>query len=290
MADGVYFLANDVVYDFAIAFLNSLRTTNPTIPLCLIPFSAEIHRLQKEANRYNFLVLDDPSLLQRCDRISESIHHTTIGHYRKLAAWEGVFDRFIYVDVDTIILDDVTIAFPFLEQFDYIASHSRVADSRRWVWKDSIYNTSVLTHSQIDYAANTGFICSQHGAMTVKEAEDKVESAIALAPHMELRSFEQPFLNYLVVTSGGQYTSLLELNYAHKFLGLPREVWAGEPGGIVDKGNLLFPGRRERVLFVHWAGQWSRKPNRDTALDDPSDRMHMPYDALWQYYRQLGRH
>ena len=41
---GVYFSANDVVYDWAIAFLNSYRTFNPDLRLILIPFNEECDR------------------------------------------------------------------------------------------------------------------------------------------------------------------------------------------------------------------------------------------------------
>jgi hypothetical protein len=35
---GDYFIANDNYLELAIAFLNSFRSHNPKIPLCLIPF------------------------------------------------------------------------------------------------------------------------------------------------------------------------------------------------------------------------------------------------------------
>jgi hypothetical protein len=41
---GVYFSANDVVYDWAIAFLNSYRTFNPDLRLILIPFNDQCDR------------------------------------------------------------------------------------------------------------------------------------------------------------------------------------------------------------------------------------------------------
>jgi hypothetical protein len=287
MADGVCFLANDAVYDLAVAFLSSLRAVNGVIPLCLIPFDDKIVRLRRAAPRFGFDIFEDDVLLRSCDRLSAQFHGSVFGHYRKLAAWDGPFDRFIYIDVDTIVQADLTIAFEFLSQFGYVAGHSRMAITRKWVWKDSIYLASYLTPSQINYAANTGFICSKRGLLGVEEAQRRVSRALPLRPHMELRSFEQPFLNYLIVTSGQPYSSLSEIAASDKSADLPVEVWAGQPGGTVEGAFIRFPNRR-RVLFVHWAGHWSEKPARETASDDPTDPTEMPYGSLWRYYRNLA--
>lgn len=59
-AVGVYFSANDVVYDWAIAFLNSFRTFNPDLRLLLIPFNEQCDRLLQLRERYGFeLYVDD---------------------------------------------------------------------------------------------------------------------------------------------------------------------------------------------------------------------------------------
>ncbi|NJR32479.1 MAG: hypothetical protein HC778_06160, partial [Chamaesiphon sp. CSU_1_12] len=50
---GVYFSANDVVYDWAIAFLNSFRKFNPDLRLILIPFDDRCNRLFQLKEKYN---------------------------------------------------------------------------------------------------------------------------------------------------------------------------------------------------------------------------------------------
>jgi hypothetical protein len=62
---GVFFLANDGIYDLVVAFLNSFRIHNPTLPLCLIPYRNDIQRISKLAAKYNFAIFDDQSLLAR---------------------------------------------------------------------------------------------------------------------------------------------------------------------------------------------------------------------------------
>ncbi|MBD2254580.1 hypothetical protein [Nostoc parmelioides] len=50
---GIYFFANYVVYDWAIAFLNSYRTFNPDLRLIMTSFNDQCDRLLKLSDIYN---------------------------------------------------------------------------------------------------------------------------------------------------------------------------------------------------------------------------------------------
>lgn len=142
---GVYFLANDDVYDLALAFLNSFRRHNSQTNACLIPFDGNIERLAELSEVHRFTIFSRQDVLERCDEISRSFHGSPAGHYRKLAAWEGPYDDFIYIDVDTIVLADVEQFFHFLAEFGFVASHARMKGLQRWVWKESIASTGLLS-------------------------------------------------------------------------------------------------------------------------------------------------
>lgn len=288
MTRGIIFLANDNVYELVIAFLNSLRNAEPNLPLCLIPFDENTDAVRELTGRYNFRIYDDAKELRRCDEISRALHGSPWGHYRKLLAWKTTFDEFIYVDVDTVILQGLSPVFQYLSISDFILGTSRMQSTRRWVWKPTITNSSILTQEQIEYAGNTALICSRRDALSLDIVEAKMEVALRLAAHMELRCFEQPLLNYLIVTSGQRYTSLTELRRSRAFPDVPAEVWAGMSGGVVHGGNICFP-KRSNILLVHWAGQWRLKTERDRADDDPSNDTLMPYERLWQFYRNFPR-
>ena len=60
---GVYFLANNVVFEQVVAFLRSFRTHNPTIPLCLIPYNDAFDRIAELQDTYSFSVFDNAELL-----------------------------------------------------------------------------------------------------------------------------------------------------------------------------------------------------------------------------------
>src|SRR5262250_2265729 len=110
MSKGIYFLANNQVLDLAVAFLNSFRRFNPDTPLCLIPFDDNVDQITTLRSKYHFSTYRDSSVLRECDEISLRFHNSTMGHYRKLACWKGEFEQFIYIDVDTVVLANVSFA------------------------------------------------------------------------------------------------------------------------------------------------------------------------------------
>jgi len=273
---GVYFMANNRVFDHVIAFLRSFRTYNPTIPLCLIPFNNDFDRIAALKDAYNFSIFDDQSLLDSCDAISVELHGHVVGAYRKLVAWEGLFDTFAYIDVDTVVLDSVDFAFEQLRFAHYLGSQSNAEPLRRWVWKDNIHETHLLTPPQIAYSTNTGFYVSVRGMLPMKHILAKLDSALELKDSMVLHCMEQPFLNYLVVTSGFTYTSLLMLRERGIAKDAKLEWWGGAPGAKVEGGK-LYPPIDWPIFLVHWAGVWQDCHESGSAL---------PYLELWNYYRR----
>jgi hypothetical protein len=275
---GVYFLANDGIMEQVLGFLNSFRTHNPRLPLCLVPFAGDDHRVRALADRFAFTVWQDDARLGGCDAISREFHDgVTMGQYRKLAMWSGPFDEFLYIDADTIVLDAVDFVFDHLDRYDFVTSHSGIPRIRHWVWRDSIYDTGVLASEQIEYATNTGFVASRAGLIDVAAVRRDLAAPLALAPHMELLCREQPLLNYLIVTSGKPYTSLWEIARDTGDDDIPHEQWAGHEIGTVEGGRLL-PSQVRRVLLVHWAGEWLRARTAGQQI---------PYYRLWRHYRDM---
>ncbi|GAA3733283.1 hypothetical protein GCM10022225_14250 [Plantactinospora mayteni] len=276
---GVYFLANDAVAEPVIGFLNSFRTHNPAIPLCFVPFADDHDRIARLADRCDFTIWADDAVLRRCDAISRAFHDgVTMGQYRKLALWQGPFDEFLYIDSDTIVLDSVDFVFRYLDRFDFLTSHSNIPRIRHWVWRDSVYDTGELRPEQIEYAASTGFVASRRGLIDPAEVERDLAAPLRLAPHMELLCREQPLLNYLIVTSGRPYSSLWSIAAETDDPDIPQEQWAGHDIGRVESGRLI-PSQVNRVLLVHWAGEWLRARTEGGQI---------PYHDLWRHYREMN--
>jgi hypothetical protein len=282
---GVYFLANDFILDRGLAFLNSFRRYNRSIPLCLIPYAEDVDRLLALQDRYDFTIWADTQLLHTCDDISRSFHgaERTEQKYRKLALWEGEYDEFIYFDSDTVVLRDVGFVFEYLDRFAFVTASSNYSETRGLVWNDSIYQAGALTEEQISYAANTGFVASRKEHLRFDDIQQRWPAALPLAPHMYLETCEQPLLNYLIVTSGLSYTSLFATAAATGATDIPLERWAGLPIGAVRDGEIV-SAESPPALFVHWAGLWYRD-GQDIARHPQFDPTELPNYNLWSYYR-----
>ncbi len=296
---GVYFLANDWFIDLVIAFLNSFRKYNLDIELCLIPFNNDVSRIIKLKEHYNFSILDNNNLFEFCDELSLNFHDKTVGHYRKLSLWDGIYDEFIYIDIDTIILSKIDFAFTLFENYDIITSKSDVKIDKQWVWKESVYETGLLNPKQIAYAANTGFIISKKGVIQINEIKNKIHIAKELKPHMVLFCQEQPFLNYLIVSSNRKYSSLYNLLDTEAYPENMVECWVGHKNFKKNGEYFMLAKNKVRKIFlIHWAGEWQLRKfdhqlysilkkigyNRKKWIT----RKFMPRKKLWKYFRNLN--
>jgi hypothetical protein len=74
---------------------------------------------------------------------------------------------------------------------------------------------------------------------------------------MELYCKEQPFLNYMIVTSGIRYASLWVLMDTPLYPQGYIEYWAGNGRKKLKEGmKTLHNGKLREVFLVHWAGTW----------------------------------
>ena len=67
MNEGIYILANDVVFDQLVALINSIRVnTKKMYPICIIPYDSRLDRTRQYAERCNEVsLLDDAVLIER---------------------------------------------------------------------------------------------------------------------------------------------------------------------------------------------------------------------------------
>jgi hypothetical protein len=142
MTDGIYTLANDNVYDQLVALLNSIEVNaGEDVPVCVIAYNDNLERTRAEiAKRKNVTLMEDPTLFQRWEEFSVQVWKT---HPHALETWkrqkgiDGVyrlscnhryaafdadapFDRFIYLDADTLVLGPPSIIFDALDNHDFV--------------------------------------------------------------------------------------------------------------------------------------------------------------------------
>jgi len=273
MTRGVYFLSNNVMYDLTIAFLNSLRTYNPTIPLVLIPYDENTDQIEALQDTYQFDIFRPMALFNECDQMSRRWHDSVRGEYRKFAIWEGRFDEFIYIDIDTVVLDDLSFCFEVLQEYGCITATSNIPAIRKFVWLDGVEECGILDAEQIAYSANTGFIVSKKGFFNFEWVKQRLEHIEGIEKYMEFFCLEQPVLNYLIVTSGKPYTSLFALRLSGKNANVPNEYWGGSDIGEIKNGK-MYSKNHGQIFLIHWAGVWRLKDQ-------------MPNKEIWDFYRNM---
>ena len=91
-----------------------------------------------------------------------------------------------------------------------------------------------------------------------KYVEEELSQALGMREHMALEYAEQPLLNYLIVTSGGNYSSLRQIRKKHPNTCVPKVVWSGRL-----TQNML---EMQNILVVHWAGEWQHGNHLSSSL------------------------
>lgn len=136
-SQGIYTLANDVVYDQLVALLNSIEANvNPDIPVCVIPYDERIDRVKQELHsRPNVTLFENWDSIGRWEEFAHQVwaaHPRTSqtrlsrpkwyqGHLqRKFAAFDGLFDKFVFYDADSLAMKPLNDVFEKLDNYDFV--------------------------------------------------------------------------------------------------------------------------------------------------------------------------
>ena len=263
---GFYCLANDVVSEWVIALLESIRAHEPRHQFTIIPFDDRIERLRALSQKYGFGFFEDKNLLSELDRIGGhfSDEHFHVHVFRKFAAFWGSFDHFIFVDCDVIFLLNPEELFKayLSTDCDFMGNDPDM---------DQVYKPGAFREKMIsDYSANAfnaGCFLSSQNAFSFAEIEAAQKKAQPIKESFSLVGGEQPFLNYCVHTKRLKYRS-----FADVVSDLSLWTWANQQ--VKRNGNsyrLVKPGNSEngkRMPYIHWSGLRCNRqmPNRKIFL------------------------
>lgn len=255
MSIGVYFSANDVVYDWAVAFLNSFRTFNPDLRLILIPFNEKCDRLIQLKDTYNFEVYIDSSFAP-LEAIGEAFElgHTPTGKYwfRRYASFWGPLDLFMYLDARQLVLADLKPIILTLEKYDFDFLYYDCAINQ-------VYETGELRRNLLKKGRARGFLSglwiSKKGLFSLEEFEKLAEEALKVREQLNPRNTDQAFINYCCDMKPVCYAHIAEV-----IGGICQNAWARQPGKIYrqdgkyyiwDYGGL---DHKKQLILMHWAG------------------------------------
>ncbi|WP_066425186.1 hypothetical protein [Anabaena sp. 4-3] len=252
---GVYFSANDVVYDWAIAFLNSYRTFNPELRLILIPFNDQCDRLLKLSDTYKFEVYTDSSF-SRLEAIGQAFElgYTPTGPYwfRRYATFWGPLDYFMYLDARQIILADLKPFIEAVENFGFDFLHYDCAIDQ--VYEPGEFRQELLRQGR-GRGFNSGRWASRKGLFSIEEFEQLAESALKIRNQLNPRNTDQAFINYCCDMKPVCYGHLAEV-----IGGICQNGWARLSGKIYSKEGKYYLwdygglDHKKRVILLHWAG------------------------------------
>ncbi|MEO1403888.1 MAG: Npun_R2821/Npun_R2822 family protein [Cyanobacteria bacterium J06635_1] len=273
MSRGVYIVANDKVADNAIALLASLRLHDPKVPVYLIPFDPNyqsvfetLHRLYQVELFPDLAFLD--SLTKKIGEIFPRDFLALPNKMRKLAAWFGPLDEFLYIDTDILFFEPVSHTLAYLKQADFICCDYHFKGRKlRDVFASAAIKQGIFPAEIVNDVFNSGLWGSKKSALTLNQLYGRLQEC---AQHREYFDFaggttDQPIMNYLVLKTIPNRLNITQVN--------PDET--GSWGGMShfqEQDHILYDGDR-RLRYLHWAGTPMRPDG--------------PYRSLWEYYRYL---
>ncbi|MBE9140228.1 sugar transferase [Nodosilinea sp. LEGE 07088] len=294
--DGICTLGNDRVYDQIVALINSIEVfAGPQMPVCIYPYDDQIERLRELVrSRPQVTLYDDIPSIQRWDAWVEQIwatHPTArqqwdaigsagihrMGTHRRYCAFDGPFDRFIYMDADTLLLSEPTPIFNALAEYDWVTYDFQHRDLSHVYDVNSPWMTQLFSAEQLQrqtfcsgfYASRRGLFDPNHGQEILNWLQSG-EAAVLypMAP-------DQTILNYLVMRRG--------INSCNLALTLPPERRTGnavtsshftvENQRVYDKGVPL--------LYLHYIGLSSKL----FARLGNGENIDLPYRDVFLHYR-----
>jgi hypothetical protein len=281
MNRGIYIVGNDRVIDNAIALLNSIRRYDQEVPVYLIPFNDDYQQIAEILTTvHNVQIFPDLQLLtQFTQHIGEVFPQDFLAlpnKMRKLVAWFGPLDEFIYIDTDIIVFEKIADNLDKLAKFDFLCcDYHHKNEGLRNVFSPIVKEQKIFTEVQLQDVFNSGFFASKKGTITEQTMENTLREC---ATHKEYFDFscgvtDQPVLNYLILKLINKRCNLVRTPDGEA------GSWAGSPH-FQEKDFILYdrvatPGeyRTKKLKYVHWAGM-KMKPGT-------------PYYKLWEHYRHL---
>ncbi|MDZ8051021.1 MAG: Npun_R2821/Npun_R2822 family protein [Aulosira sp. ZfuVER01] len=273
MSRGIYIVANDYVLDNAIALLNSIRFYDQEVLVYLIPFNDSYHKVAEQLSTlHNVQIFPDLELIEQfTTRIGEIFDRDFLAlpnKMRKLVAWFGPLDEFIYIDTDIVVFEKIADNLNQLAEVDFFCcDYHHASDKLRNIFSLVVKEQQIFSDAQLEDVFNSGFWASRKGAMTEQYMDETLRECAA---HREYFDFsegvtDQPILNYLVLKLIAKRGNLV------KIPGGGPGSWAGSRN--FQQQDYVLYDRGQRLKYLHWAGI-KMKSNS-------------PYWELWKHYRYL---
>jgi hypothetical protein len=297
MIDGIYILANDVVYDQLIALLNSIEANaGRKIPICILPYNQRLDKVKTEiASRDNITLFEDSDSITYWDNFATQIWKNypraqktwrewgfpelyELPMHRKFCAFDGPFDRFIYFDADTLLMGPVDYVYGKLSTSDWVVNDFQYKSDLKFIFDGSpeqiqqVFNSDNL-QAKVFCA---GWFASKKNIFSLPIRADLVDKLTSgEADVMAFLAPDQSLFNYMVLRSGISY-----YNFAfHDCEQATGNHWSSQ-FDVVD--NILYDQGR-RLTYLHYMSISSSNFSQLCAGED----VNIPYRDVFLHYRYL---
>ena len=296
--DGICTLANDRVYDQLIALLNSIEVNGgKDLPVCVYPYDDNTERIRAEiAQRPNVQLFDNRDVIDLWDNFAKSAwepHPTAkerwlkagskgyhrFGTHRRYCAFDGPFDRFIYMDGDTLLMSPLDRVFAQLDNYDCVVYDFQHKDITHVYEVTSPKLLEIFPQERLNQEIFcSGFYGSKKGLFDGERRNWLIEQLRAgEAEIVYPMAVDQPLLNYMMMRSNFSIYNLA--------LQLPKEERTGccvTSPHFQALDNILYD-KGKRLTYLHYIGLSSSLFTRLCS----GENLDFPYRDIFLHYRYL---
>jgi hypothetical protein len=287
--NGICTLGNDYVFDQLVALLNSIDAIlGIDTPVCIYPFDDQTQRIAEEiAKRPNVLLYDDQESINRWDQFMlaaapERLNRNKsrlYGAHRRFCAFDGPFDKFIYLDGDTLVMNSLATVFEKLDIYDFIVYDFQFKDVSKVYNPNSSKLLKVFDKKRIDSEIFcSGFYGSKRGKFNSEQRDWLISNLHGGETEILYDGAgEQPLLNYMVMRS-----NLSIYNFAQELPDSEKTGCSATSKHFEEKEHILYD-KGNRLTYLHYIGV---PPNINQAVC-AGENIEFPYRDLFLYYRYL---
>jgi Mannosyltransferase putative len=297
MVNGIYTLANDVVYDQLVALLNSIEANaGREIPVCIIPYDDRLDQVKAEiATRKNVTLFDDSVSMNYWDNFATTVWKNypraqkswreqglselyRLPMHRKLCALDGNFEKFIYFDADTLLMSSIDYIYEKLDNYDWVNNDFQYTSDLKYIFDGSpdLIKQIFPDEKLQSYVFCAGWFGSKQKVFSQSTLAYLLDKLISgESDIMALTGPDQSLFNYMVIRSGISY-----YNFAyHEVERTTGNHWSSN-FDVID--NVLYDKGR-RLTYLHYM---TIRSSTFTELCQGKDR-YLPYRDIFLHYRYL---
>ncbi len=286
--NGICTLGNDRVYDQLVALLNSIEVILGTeTPVCIYPFDEQTKRLAAEiAKRPNVFLYENKESIERWDRFMAEASPASMnrskyriyGGHRRFCAFDGPFDKFVYMDADTLLMNSLDPIFQKLDEYDCIVYDFQF-NQPEYVY--NIKSPKLLKVFPQERLHNeifcSGFYASKKGFFQKDKTEWLLEQLKAGEAEILFPTGDQPVVNYMFMKSG-----LSVYNLAHHLPDSEKTGCCVTSKHFEERDKILYD-KGNRLTYIHYIGVAPRVTEAVCA----GQNLDFPYRDLFLHYRYL---